>query len=79
MLADVGHIPPGGDPEGKEGTEASGGVGTAGFLADGLGLLGEPVALQGPKGADSAGYPQTLLLYVIRDLKGQHCQECLSN
>lgn len=45
MLADVGHIPPGGDPEGKEGTEASGGAGTAIFLAEGLGLPGEPAAL----------------------------------
>jgi hypothetical protein len=45
MLADAGHIPPGGNPEGKEGTEASGGVGTALFLAEGPGLPGEPAAL----------------------------------
>lgn len=29
MLDDVGHIPSGGHPEGKEGTEVLGGVGTA--------------------------------------------------
>lgn len=45
MLADVGHIPQEGNPEGKEGTEAFGGVGIAIFLAEGPGLPGGPAAL----------------------------------
>lgn len=82
MLADVGHIPQGGNPEGKEGTEAFGGVGTAIFPAEGPGLPGGPAALQrgsagaipGPQGSRlKRDIPDPACL--CEQTKRQHCQD----